>query len=151
MGDIVMEHADSHLLDQFGSPSNNQQPAQPQVPGQDVEMNMGDGRPVNAATGETGDWVMVNNEEKQNQGAAAAGTGQGLTPGQTGNAAGDTGLDTSNFDFTNMDSAGDALAAYTEQNEGLDLPDLETSAFGDAFHASDNENTHHHHDVDDMS
>lgn len=151
MGDIVMEHADSHLLDQFGSPSNNQQPAQPQVPGQDVEMNMGDGRPVNAATGETGDWVMVNNEEKQNQGAAAAGTGQGLTPGQTGNAAGDTGLDTSNFDFTNMDSAGDALAAYTEQNEGLDLPDLETSAFGDAFHASDNENTHHHHDADDMS
>ncbi|ODM17429.1 hypothetical protein SI65_07104 [Aspergillus cristatus] len=147
MGDIVMEHADSHLLDQFGSP-NNQQP-QPQ-PGQDIEMNMGDGRPVNTATGETGDWVMVNNEEKQNQGAATAGTGQGLIPGQTGNA-GDTGLDTSNFDFTNMDSAGDALAAYTEQNEGLDLPDLETSAFGDAFHASDHENTHHHHDADDMS
>lgn len=120
----------------------------------DVEMNMGNGRPTNTAAGETGDWVMVNNE-KQNQGserpptAGTSGSGaQGLTPGQAG---GDTGLDTSNFDFTNMDSAGDALAAYTEQNEGLDLPDLETSAFGDAFHASDHENTHHHHEADDMS
>lgn len=162
MGDMVMDT--DNLLDQF---ANNQQsdttaapdqsgapqPAQPQGSGMDVEMNMGNGRPTNTAAGETGDWVMVNNE-KQNQGsdrpptAGTSGSGaQGLTPGQAG---GDTGLDTSNFDFTNMDSAGDALAAYTEQNEGLDLPDLETSAFGDAFHASDNENTHHH-EADDMS
>ena len=119
----------------------------------DVEMNLGNGRPTNTAAGETGDWVMVNNE-KQGQGsdrpptAGTSGSGaQGLTPGQAG---GDAGLDTSNFDFTNMDSAGDALAAYTEQNEALDLPDLETSAFGDAFHASDHENTHHH-EADDMS
>ena len=163
MGDMVMDT--DNLLDQF---ANNQQPdttaapgqsgatqpAQPQGSGMDVEMNLGNGRPTNTAAGETGDWVMVNNE-KQNQGserpptAGTSGSGaQGLTPGQAG---GDTGLDTSNFDFTNMDSAGDALAAYTEQNEGLDLPDLETSAFGDAFHASDHENTHHHHEADDMS
>lgn len=162
MGDMVMDT--DNLLDQF---ANNQQPdttaapgqsgatqpAQPQGSGMDVEMNLGNGRPTNTAAGETGDWVMVNNE-KQGQGsdrpptAGTSGSGaQGLTPGQAG---GDAGLDTSNFDFTNMDSAGDALAAYTEQNEGLDLPDLETSAFGDAFHASDHENTHHH-EADDMS
>lgn len=162
MGDMVMDT--DNLLDQF---ANNQQPdttaapgqsgatqpAQPQGSGMDVEMNLGNGRPTNTAAGETGDWVMVNNE-KQSQGsdrpptAGTSGSGaQGLTPGQAG---GDAGLDTSNFDFTNMDSAGDALAAYTEQNEGLDLPDLETSAFGDAFHASDHENTHHH-EADDMS
>ena len=162
MGDMVMDT--DNLLDQF---ANNQQPdttaapgqsgatqpAQPQGSGMDVEMNLGNGRPTNTAAGETGDWVMVNNE-KQGQGsdrpptAGTSGSGaQGLTPGQAG---GDAGLDTSNFDFTNMDSAGDALAAYTEQNEALDLPDLETSAFGDAFHASDHENTHHH-EADDMS
>ena len=162
MGDMVMDT--DNLLDQF---ANNQQPdttaapgqsgatqpAQPQGSGMDVEMNLGNGRPTNTAAGETGDWVMVNNE-KQGQGsdrpptAGTSGSGaQGLTPGQAG---GDAGLDTNNFDFTNMDSAGDALAAYTEQNEALDLPDLETSAFGDAFHASDHENTHHH-EADDMS
>ena len=54
------------------------------------------------------------------------------------------------FDFTNIDCAGDALAAYTEQHDGLDLPDLENSAFGDAFHASDNEHSHHP-DADEMS
>ncbi|XHG08485.1 hypothetical protein AWENTII_011582 [Aspergillus wentii] len=182
-GDIDMENAADDLLNQFTSPSQavNQGasapaaaapgphgashiPAQPQPAGQqgigglDVEMDMGGGHPT--AAGETGDWVMVNDEKKNQdktttgdipgQGAGTPGSGmQGLTPGNTG-SAGDTGLDTSNFDFTNMDSAGDALAAYTEQNEGLDLPDLDNSAFGDAFHASDNENTHHH-DADDMS
>ncbi|KAB8074723.1 DUF1750-domain-containing protein [Aspergillus leporis] len=145
-------------------------PAPPQVPvgvsqqglpmsGMDVEMDMGDAQPGNTAAGETGDWVMVNEEKKDQMNKPAIGDGslqgletpgsgiQGLTPGNTG---GDSGLDGANFDFTNMDSAGDALAAYTEQNEVLDLPDLENSAFGDAFHASDNENTHHH-DADDMA
>ncbi|KAE8353612.1 DUF1750-domain-containing protein [Aspergillus coremiiformis] len=129
------------------------------LPGMDVEMDMGDGHRANTAAGETGDWVMVNDEKKDQGDKAAVGDGplhgietpgsgiQGLTPGNTG---GDNGLDGANFDFTNMDSAGDALAAYTEQNDVLDLPDLDNSAFGDAFHASDNENTHHH-DADDMA
>ncbi|RAH49021.1 uncharacterized protein BO95DRAFT_406943 [Aspergillus brunneoviolaceus CBS 621.78] len=195
-GDIDMENADSHFLDQLGSPgtapgvSSTMQdagqtgpthvpnpagapgaggavPQQPQpaahVPQQgpstslDIEMDMGDQQPASAA-GETGDWVMVNEEKKDQTvpgesslpGVDTPGSGlQGLTPGNAG-SSGDNGLDGANFDFTNMDSAGDALAAYTEQNDGLDLPDLENSAFGDAFHASDNENTHHH-DADDMS
>lgn len=161
MNDVVMD-TDIHLLEQFGSPpSNNQQPAAPGVPqqpihpqpGHDVEMDMGGGGAVQqpiTATGETGDWVMVNNENKQQQAPDNRPVTAGI-PGQTSATSDATGLDTTGFDFTNMDSAGDALAAYTEQNEGLDLPDLETSAFGDAFHASDNENSHHPHHDDDMS
>ncbi|KAH1403136.1 hypothetical protein KXV95_003889 [Aspergillus fumigatus] len=170
--DIDMGHTDSHLLGQFGAPSQGvapaaqgqavptatgPAPAQPTV-SLDAEMDMGDGQPTNTAVGETGDWVMVNEDKKDDninrppgdmQAGETPGSGlQGLTPGP--GSAGDTGLDSANFDFTNMDSAGDALAAYTEQNEGLDLPDLDNSAFGDAFHASDNEHTHHH-DADDMS
>lgn len=161
MNDVVMD-ADIHLLEQFGSPPNNnqqpaasgvpQQPIHPQ-PGHDVEMDMGGGGAVQqpiTATGETGDWVMVNNENKQQQAPDNRPVTAGI-PGQTSATGDATGLDTTGFDFTNMDSAGDALAAYTEQNEGLDLPDLETSAFGDAFHASDNENSHHPHHDDDMS
>ncbi|PLN77231.1 DUF1750-domain-containing protein [Aspergillus taichungensis] len=132
-----------------------------QPPRPDVDMDMGAGPvpaagqppsavPAATASGETGEWVMVNEEQKEmtDEKPAAdtpSGAIPGLTPGQT-DSAGDTALDGANFDFTNMDSAGDALAAYTEQNEGLDLPDLDNSAFGDAFHASDNENTHHHDD-----
>ncbi|GKZ68701.1 hypothetical protein AnigIFM50267_003443 [Aspergillus niger] len=197
-GDIDMENADSHFLDQLGSPSaagavpassTTQEPTAPtavpgvppttsvpsggvSVPPQpqptadatqqgaslDIDMDMGDAQATNTAAGETGDWVMVNDEKKDQPaggdsslpGISTPGSGiQGLTPGN-GGSAGDSALDGANFDFTNMDSAGDALAAYTEQNEGLDLPDLENSAFGDAFHASDNENTHHH-DADDMA
>ncbi|EAW06543.1 uncharacterized protein ACLA_082340 [Aspergillus clavatus NRRL 1] len=184
-GDIDMGHADSHLLDQFGTspttiPTQGTAPAPqglaahtgpgagPAAPaastaapttGLDVEMDMVDARPANTAAGETGDWVMVNEANKKEEGinkppgdmqaGEMPGSGiQGLTPNP--GSAGDTGLDSANFDFTNMDSAGDALAAYTEQNEDLDLPDMENSAFGDAFHASDNEHTHHH-DADDMS
>ncbi|KAA8644400.1 hypothetical protein EYZ11_002776 [Aspergillus tanneri] len=182
--DVDMEHADSHLLDHFGTTTQStssvpnaaaaagtsgaDSAAAPPLPidfppqgapGLDVEMNLGDGPPTGTASGETGDWVMVDGDKKgpmdkmtlgdtSLSGIDTPGSGiQGLTPGNTGP---DNGLDGANFDFTNMDSAGDALAAYTEQNEGLDLPDLENSAFGDAFHASDNENTHHH-DADDMA
>jgi hypothetical protein len=110
--------------------------------GLDIDMDLGNIPHAGTASGETGDWVMVSDKKDDTPGSGL----QGLTPGNTG---ADSGLDGANFDFTNMDSAGDALAAYTEQNDGLDLPDLENSAFGDAFHASDNENTHHH--DDDMS
>ncbi|KAL5357520.1 hypothetical protein BJX96DRAFT_144633 [Aspergillus floccosus] len=170
-GDVDMGQAESHLLDQFSTlpstesvPATQAQAGQPpaappvahvsttdaaQMGGLDVEMDLGDGKPGTAA-GETGDWVMVPDEKKADKPTATTGNGlQGLTPGNTG-SAGDSALDGANFDFTSMDSAGDALAAYTEQNDGLDLPDLENSAFGDAFHASDNENMHHH-DADDMS
>ncbi|RAL01366.1 uncharacterized protein BO80DRAFT_381473 [Aspergillus ibericus CBS 121593] len=194
-GDIDMGGADSHFLDQLGSPpasgavqvisTGQAPPVAPSVPptsgvptggvpvppqpqptmdttqqgaSLDVDMDMGDAQPLNTAAGETGDWVMVNDEKKDQHvagdsslaGMGTPGSGiQGLTPGN-GGSAGDAALDGANFDFTNMDSAGDALAAYSEQNDGLDLPDLENSAFGDAFHASDNENTHHH-DADDMA
>lgn len=74
---------------------------------------------------------MVNNENKD-----------------AGGVPGDASLESTGFDFTNIDSAGDALAAYTDQNDVLDLPEMD-SAFGDAFHASDNE--HHDPDADEMS
>lgn len=157
--DVEMDQGDTNLLDQFttqGQPLATTAPAisvaQPTAgvtqqdqsfAGLDIDMDLGNIQPTGTASGETGDWVMVNDKKDDTPGSGI----QGLTPGNTG---ADTGLDGANFDFTNMDSAGDALAAYTEQNDGLDLPDLENSAFGDAFHASDNENTHHH-DADDMS
>lgn len=122
---------------------------QPAMAGFDIDMDMGGDQ--NTAAGETGDWVMINDQKKNGADATGdpPGSGlQGFTPGNTG-GAGDTGLDGANFDFTNIDTAGDALAAYTEQNDSLDLPDLENSAFGDAFHASDNEHTHHP-EVDEM-
>ncbi|KAL4820433.1 hypothetical protein BDW67DRAFT_152401 [Aspergillus spinulosporus] len=160
--DVDMDHADSHLLDQFTTQGTTAQSHATTAPGAlgqqpttgvaqqdqslaglDIDMDLGNIPQAGTASGETGDWVMVNDKKDDTLGSGL----QGLTPGNTG---ADGGLDGTNFDFTNMDSAGDALAAYTEQNDGLDLPDLENSAFGDAFHASDNENTHHH-DADDMS
>jgi hypothetical protein len=133
--DMVMDQSDSHLLNQFGSPgidassaAHGQGMPSNEIPG-DVDMDLGD-QLAGGGTNENGDWVMINNESKA--------------------VAGDVSLEGSNFDFDNIDSAGDALAAYTEQNDGLDLPDLENSAFGDAFHASDNEHSHNP-DADEMS
>ncbi|KAJ6017095.1 hypothetical protein N7451_000474 [Penicillium sp. IBT 35674x] len=128
--DMVLDHADN-LLNQFGSPGNGA--SAPPVPGTDipgdVDMDLGDH--LGGANGENAGWVMVNNENKDG-------------------AGGDTSLEGAAFDFTNIDSAGDALAAYSEQHDDLDLPDLDNSAFGDAFHASDNEHSHHP-DADEMS
>ncbi|KAJ5160809.1 uncharacterized protein N7482_007813 [Penicillium canariense] len=140
--DMVIDQAGSHLLHQFGRPAvnaNGVASAQP-IPGTeisgDVDMDLGDQLAGGGHAAEHGDWVMVNNDNKAANVAAGAG---------------DANLDCTNFDdFTNIDSAGDALAAYTEQNDGLDLPDLDNSAFGDAFHASDNEHSHHP-DADEMS
>ncbi|KAJ5567196.1 hypothetical protein N7535_006502 [Penicillium sp. DV-2018c] len=130
--DMIMDHDDSHLLNQFGSPgvgtgtgvSVNGQPIGGDISG-DVDMDLSS-QLHGGANGQANDWVMVNNESKDH-----------------GPVGGD-------FDFTNIDSAGDALAAYSEQNDGLDLPDLDNSAFGDAFHASDNEHSHNP-DTDDIS
>jgi hypothetical protein len=123
--DMVMDHDDAHLLNQFGSPvvggpgmssvSVNGQPI-PAGISADIDMDLGD-QLHGAPNGESNDWVMVN--ETKDHGPVGG-----------------------EFDFTNIDSAGDALAAYSEQNDGLDLPDLDNSAFGDAFHASDNEHSH---------
>lgn len=136
--DMMIDH-NSHLLNQFGDSAagGNAAPAQPSagIPG-DVDMDMGNQLGGGGTAGETGDWVMVSNENKPDNAA----------PG-----VGESNLESANFDdFTNIDSAGDALAAYTEQNDGLDLPDLDNSAFGDAFHASDNEHSHNP-DADEMS
>lgn len=176
-GDVVM---DTTLLDQFVASSTStpgQGPSQgisvgghgghdgvhpSRVPG-DGDIEMGGASNVSAhshtAAGETGDWVVVDNATKAGHVQSAAGVDRGHavdTPnsGFTPGNGGGSGLETSNFDdatnFTNMDSAGDALAAYDDQHDDLDLPDLENSAFGDAFHASDHEMGHHH-DEDDMS
>lgn len=81
-------------------------------------------------------------------------TMEGLTPGPGAGAGtemgGDSGLlETSNFDdLSGFNSAGEALAAYGEQNDELDLGGLDDSAFGDAFHGSGGE--HVHHDTDDI-
>ncbi|OAX84759.1 hypothetical protein ACJ72_00869 [Emergomyces africanus] len=68
---------------------------------------------------------------------------QGLTPAANTDLGEPSVLETSNFDdaaeFSNIDSAGDALAAYSEQNDELGMGDLDNSAFGDAFHASEAE------------
>ncbi|PGG98369.1 hypothetical protein GX51_06856 [Blastomyces parvus] len=68
---------------------------------------------------------------------------QGLTPAANTDLGEASALETSNFDeatgFSNMDSAGDALAAYSEQNDELGMGDLDNSAFGEAFHASEAE------------
>jgi hypothetical protein len=161
---------DTSLLDQFvasstSTPGNNQVSSTADAPGQtrDGDVEMGGATNTLAqpgtAAGETGDWVVVDND-KQGGYQAPPGTDK-LMPGSAVPAAGDTsgsgltpgnGIESSNFDdnFTNMDSAGDALAAYDDQNDGLDLPDLENSAFGDAFHASDHE-LGLHPDDDDMA
>jgi hypothetical protein len=141
--------------------------------GGDVEMTGVYHSYQHTAEGEGGDWVLVDKDEKpskddtytksdklgsgENSGTAGIGTPasglQGLTP--AGNTdGGESGLlETSNFDdaagFSHIDTAGDALAVYSEQNDVLDLGDLDNSAFGDAFHASEGE--HEHHDTDEIS
>lgn len=118
----------------------------------DTEMGGTSNLPAPAQTtqGETGgDWVMVNDGTNNNAQASDKPAAE-----TTDNNA--TGLETSNFDdatnFTNMDSAGDALAAYEAQNDGLDIPELENSAFGDAFHAPDHHDVPaHHHEEDEIS
>lgn len=154
-GDMLMDTTNTHFLDQFGMPPDqgtsadqgsthsagipgapnlNAPPQVPPAPDFDIDMGMGGGQGNTA--GETGNSQQTGGADAT--GDRAGGGIQGLTPGNTG-SAGDTGLDGGNFDFANIDTAGDALAAYSEQNDGLELPDLDNSAFGDAFHASDNE------------
>ncbi|EDN10109.1 conserved hypothetical protein [Histoplasma mississippiense (nom. inval.)] len=68
---------------------------------------------------------------------------QGLKSAANTDLSEASALETSNFDdaaeFSNLDSVADALAAYGEQNDDLGMGDLDNSAFGEAFHASEAE------------
>ncbi|KAH7390589.1 hypothetical protein BKA66DRAFT_459301 [Pyrenochaeta sp. MPI-SDFR-AT-0127] len=104
-------------------------------------------------TGDKGDeWVMVDdqpgdaqqptgNPEQSSTSANVATTASGAIPSSTVEAEAGSMFDTADFgSFDNLDSAGDALADYgDDDNMGLDLVD--DSAFGDAFHG-----TEMHHD-----
>lgn len=98
--------------------------------------------------GEKGDeWVMVDEQSTDAQQAssnvpqAAPTSNPGAVPSATVDTEPGSMFDTADFgSFDNLDSAGDALAEYdNEDNMGLDLVD--DSAFGDAFHG-----TEMHHD-----
>lgn len=94
------------------------------------------------------DWVMVPNQDTTQQ----AGTNIAQPPTSNDASADATAMTTSGVDtevggmfdttdfgsFDNLDTAGDALADYTnvgDDNMGLDLVD--DSAFGDAFHGTE--------------
>ena len=69
---------------------------------------------------------------------------QGLTPAARSNANEDYNANDfdETVDFSNLDTAGDALAGYGEENEDIGLDehgdiDLDTSAFGEAFHGTE--------------
>jgi hypothetical protein len=96
------------------------------------------------------DWVMVDNttnnaqEPANTEQAAVSSSGPPADSTVAVASAADTDVTTSMFDtadfgaFDNLDSAGDALADYTnvdDDNMGLDLVD--DSAFGDAFHGTE--------------
>ncbi|KAL1960065.1 hypothetical protein VTO42DRAFT_237 [Malbranchea cinnamomea] len=128
---------------------SNQKPETGTV--QDVEMGgMQDEAAGNTGDQASGDWVMVHKEEGAPEGSKP---GEGAPASDTAGNGGmdDSGmLTTSNFDdVSGLNSAGEALAAYGEQNDGLDLGGLDNSAFGDAFHATET-GDHVHHDTDDI-
>lgn len=116
----------------------------------DVEMSG-----MTAATGDKGEeWVMVNDQANNAQQASgnvqpgnasnnqASGNASGGGAMAAANIEADAGsmFDTADFgSFDNLDSAGDALADYgQDDNLGLDLVD--DSAFGDAFHGTEMHN-----------
>lgn len=112
----------------------------------DVEMSG-----MTNADGKSGDdWVLVDNQDSSTAPTAGANNAQ---PPTSTDAPTDTSVlptsgvdaeaggifDTTDFgSFDNLDTAGDALADYTnvgDDNMGLDLVD--DSAFGDAFHGTE--------------
>lgn len=104
-----------------------------------------------------GDWVMVDKTDnapdtsKPGDSHVQAGDADAAAADAAGNRdLGDTGmLSTENFDDVGFNSAGEALAAYGEQNDGLDLGGMDNSAFGDAFHIPE-AGEHVHHDQEDL-
>lgn len=95
--------------------------------------------------------VAAGTQQHQNQATADEDTAR--PTGETSNLAQqpqhqldhDTPLDTPDFDmggdFNNvdMDTAGDALASYGNEDDDLNLDNMEDSAFGDAFHPDEDE------------
>ncbi|KAF2735385.1 DUF1750-domain-containing protein [Polyplosphaeria fusca] len=97
-----------------------------------------------------GDWVMVNETHTEQQtGAGEQPSNPTDTPVDLGepSAVPTSGVDTENtasmFDtadfgsFDNLDTAGDALAEYTNADDNMGLDLVDDSAFGDAFHGTE--------------
>lgn len=113
----------------------------------DVEMS---GMTNADGKGGDADWVVVDNQgspSAQQAGAtnahptSSAGALAGIIPTSGADAEPSGIFDTADFSFDNLDTAGDALADYTNVGDdsiGLDL--MDDSAFGDAFHGTE---THH--------
>jgi hypothetical protein len=104
----------------------------------DVEMSG-----MASADGKDADWVMVNEQDSANAQQSGTNAAQPTTSNDVTSAIPTSGIDaeaggifdTADFNFDSLDSAGDALADYTNVDDdtmGLDLVD--DSAFGDAFH-----------------
>ena len=115
--------------------------------------------------GDSGDWVMVDQQGEANTATVADPPHLGIIEGNGmehvdldklgaeipdfGNDVPDIsgdGFESTEFgdgvDFGNLDTAGDALAGYGEQNDGMETDEamgltLEDSAFGDAFHQTE--------------
>jgi hypothetical protein len=101
-----------------------------------------------ATEGDKGDeWVMVDEQaggaqstgilQQPNPGNLSSNTNPGAMPQPNVDAEAGSMFDTADFgSFDNLDTAGDALAEYdNDDTMGLDLVD--DSAFGDAFHATE--------------
>ena len=111
----------------------------------DVEMS---GMANVGEKGAEGDWVMVDQNDSVEQSTAhppnisTSSSAQPLeqNTAATGGEADTTTpgiFDTAEFgSFDNLDTAGDALADYTNSGDDLGL-DLDNSAFGDAFHGTE--------------
>ncbi|KAK2821850.1 hypothetical protein FQN49_007610 [Arthroderma sp. PD_2] len=109
------------------------------------------------------DWVMVN---KDGQPSPSEGVSPAINPQQPASGAPSTTLQatpaadtapgatpgvTGEFEDENINTAGEALADYHGDVEGLDMGGLDDSAFGDAFHATEGDLGEHHHDTDEIA
>ncbi|KAF2478092.1 DUF1750-domain-containing protein [Lindgomyces ingoldianus] len=124
----------------------------------DLDVEMSGMTNVEEKGGE-GDWVMVNQTMESGQqtgsndqptisvGGSAELADQNTLPTSGGDSEPTTGIfDAADFgSFDNLDTAGDALAAYTNADDEMGLDLVDDSAFGDAFHGTE---THHGETVD---
>ncbi|KAF2001444.1 DUF1750-domain-containing protein [Amniculicola lignicola CBS 123094] len=110
----------------------------------DVEMS---GMTNTDGKGGEGDWVLVDqpqgagqppsNNQQASTSVGASGSIQ-LPPSSTDAEASAGMFDTPDFvNFDNLDTAGDALADYTNVDDTMGLDLVDDSAFGDAFHGTE--------------
>ncbi|KAF2259453.1 DUF1750-domain-containing protein [Lojkania enalia] len=112
----------------------------------DVEMS----GMTNAEEKGEGDWVLVDQTTNEQQGGATQQTTSAaentVNLGDQGNmptSGADTEATAGMFDatdfgsFDNLDTAGDALADYTNADDNMGLDLVDDSAFGDAFHGTE--------------